>query len=64
MDRALRRRLDAIIALLVLTTAGVLGIALDGGALGEAAAVFLIGALVIQFGRSVGLFPAYADSEL
>lgn len=63
MERQLRCRLDAIIALLILITAGVLGIALDGGALWEAAAVFVVGALVVQFSRSVGLFPAYDDAD-
>lgn len=63
MERALRRRLDPIFALLVLTASGVLGIALTRGALGEAVTVFLVGALVVQFVRSVGLFPADAESE-
>ena len=63
MDPELRRRLDAVIALLVLTTAGVLGLALEQGAFGAAAAVFLVGALVSQFALSVGLFPASDDSK-
>lgn len=51
MDLELRKRLDAIIILLVLTASGVLGIALVEGAIGATASVFVAGALLFVFAR-------------
>lgn len=58
MDSELRRRLDAIIALLVLATSGVLGIVLVEGAIGATVSVFVAGVLLFAFARRSASIPA------